>query len=180
MHNTQELWRIIPEYPKYLASNTGKIMSLPTVGKSTNNYVIQTNQKAGRVLKPRIIPAGGHLQVNLGHYKKEKYIHQLVAMAWLKRKKQCNIVMHLDDNPKNNHVDNLKWGTQLENSRWKYKHEKFGKLKNKSKTIYSQSVLLQQTENLGIVKSLLILGKKYNRTKSTMWLYYCKGKKLYS
>lgn len=176
MKNTQELWRIIPEYPQYMASNLGNIMSLPFMGKSTNTFIKSTSQRPGRILKPRIIPSGGHLQVRLGYYKKDRYVHQLVAMAWLPRKKKCNVVMHKDDNPKNNHVDNLQWGTQLENMRWIWKDSEFGKLKDKEKTIYNQCLLLQNEANYSVRKSLHILGKKYNRSFSTMWLYYKKGK----
>lgn len=178
MKSKQELWRIIPEYPQYMASNLGNIMSLPLIGKSQNTFIKTTRQRPGRILKPRTVPSGGHQQVRLGYYKKEMYVHQLVAMAFLKRRKNCNVVMHLDDNPKNNHVDNLKWGTQLENMRWIWKDSEFGKLKDKAKTIYNQSKLLQEKGNYSIRKSLERLGKKYSRSFSTMWLYYKEGEKI--
>ena len=178
MKNKQELWRIIPEYPQYMVSNFGNVMSLPIIGKSDNKFIKSTRQRPGRMLKPRTVPSGGHQQVSLSYHKKEMYVHRLVAMAWLKRRKHCNQVMHIDDNPKNNHVDNLKWGTHLENMRWIWKDSKFAKLKNKEKTIYNQSVLLQEKGNYSIRKSLLVLGKKYDRSFSTLWVYYCKGKKI--
>lgn len=39
------------------------------------------------------------------------YAHRLVAMAFLPNPKKLPQVCHEDDNPKNNNVSNLKWGT---------------------------------------------------------------------
>ena len=45
------------------------------------------------------------------------YLHRLVALAWVKNPNPdiYDIVMHLDNNPENNHYKNLKWGTQSQN-----------------------------------------------------------------
>lgn len=44
-------------------------------------------------------------------------ISRLVALAWVPNPKpeEYNVVMHLDNNPLNNHYTNLKWGTQKMN-----------------------------------------------------------------
>lgn len=174
----QELWRIIPEFPQYLASNHGNIMSLPTISKKISTHHKHSNQRAGRILKSRVVPKGGHLQVYLAHgYNKWKYVHQLVSMAWIKRKNpKCNVVMHLDDNPKNNNVTNLRWGTQHENVKWIYKDEEFGKIDNKPKKIYDLSKILQTKCDYGVRRSLEVLAKKYNRSFTTMWKYYAEEK----
>lgn len=45
-----------------------------------------------------------------------KRVHILVCETFHGEKPFENaVVMHLDDNPSNNHKDNLKWGTQKEN-----------------------------------------------------------------
>lgn len=52
------------------------------------------------------------------HYKgvsKNVKIHRLVAEAYLPNPQNLPLVMHLDDDPLNNRVDNLKWGTYKEN-----------------------------------------------------------------
>lgn len=72
----------------------------------------------GYIVKGR--PAhGGHLQVKLMDKNDEGalfYIHRLVAFTFLpKPKKHQDNVLHLDDNPANNHYTNLKWGTHKEN-----------------------------------------------------------------
>lgn len=43
------------------------------------------------------------------------YVHRLVAHAFLKRESYQKEVMHIDDNPLNNNVENLKWCTQWDN-----------------------------------------------------------------
>ena len=47
--------------------------------------------------------------------KRFPYIHRLVASAWLKREPYQTDVMHKDDNPTNNHVDNIEWCSPKEN-----------------------------------------------------------------
>lgn len=45
-----------------------------------------------------------------------KKVHQLICEAFHGPKPfEGAVVMHKDDNPLNNHKDNLKWGTQKEN-----------------------------------------------------------------
>lgn len=60
------------------------------------------------------------------------YVHRLVAHAWLKREPYQRAVMHLDDNPLNNNVKNLRWCTHLENTQdmiSKDRHNFYGKEK---------------------------------------------------
>lgn len=47
--------------------------------------------------------------------RKNVKIHRLVAEAYIPNPKNLSVVMHLDDNPLNNHYKNLQWGTQKEN-----------------------------------------------------------------
>lgn len=90
-------------------SNRGKVFVYPHKRKKSfmSGYIVE-----GR-------PAGGeHMQIQLTDINGKKaffYVHRLVAFAWLNRKAHQNTVMHLDDNPMNNCVDNLRWGTQQEN-----------------------------------------------------------------
>lgn len=42
--------------------------------------------------------------------------HRLVAMAYIPNPNNYPIVMHLDNNPLNNHVENLQWGTHSMNN----------------------------------------------------------------
>lgn len=43
-------------------------------------------------------------------------LHRLVAMAFIPNPNNYPLIMHLDNNPSNNHVSNLQWGTHAENT----------------------------------------------------------------
>ena len=50
---------------------------------------------------------------NIGYTKKN--IHQLVAEAWVPNPNNHSEILHIDENNRNNHYTNLKWGTHWEN-----------------------------------------------------------------
>lgn len=176
-----ENWRFVEGFENYLVSNTGKIMSLPVVSKIIDGYNKGSNQKPGKILKPRALPHG-HQQVALTKDGKKhwKYVHRIVAEAWLKRNKNVDIVMHLDDDPSNNSVENLKWGTQLENVRWVDKDGAFmnmGKDTNgKAILVYKEIQNLIKQTGMSVKDAFTTLGKKYNRSFNTINHWYYKGK----
>ena len=45
------------------------------------------------------------------------YIHRMVGEEWLTNPSNLPIIMHIDDDPSNNHWTNLQWGTQKDNIR---------------------------------------------------------------
>ena len=66
---------------------------------------------------------------------KKKNIHQLVAETWVPNPHGYDEILHLDDNCKNNHYTNLKWGTHKENMAYKHLPEgTVRKYKGKSST----------------------------------------------
>ena len=67
---------------------------------------------SGRILKQSV--SGGYYQVNLWKNKKtiNSRVHRLIALAFIKRIKGCNVVDHIDNNKLNNMIDNLRWVTQ--------------------------------------------------------------------
>lgn len=79
--------------------------------------IIQDAHRRKRKLK-EFSNKRGYLKVNLydysGHCNK-KYIHRLVAEAFIPNPKNKPNVNHIDFNVKNNSVKNLEWCTQSEN-----------------------------------------------------------------
>jgi hypothetical protein len=67
------------------------------------------------------------------------YVHRLVSHAWLKRESYQREVMHKDDNPLNNSVENLKWCTQYENIQDMISKNRNSQMKNR----ISDEVMLQ-------------------------------------
>lgn len=96
-----EEWRTIAGYEGlYEVSNYGRIKSLQ--GKTPRILIPSNNSK-------------GYLRVSLwdrnGKHKR-RFVHRVVAEAFLEHDKMSNVVNHLDFNPHNNNADNLEWTTQ--------------------------------------------------------------------
>lgn len=97
-------WRAIPGHEGYFASRDGEILSFV---KSEN--------------KPRILSqitsSDGHKYVFLYSGKKAKkvFVHRAVLMAWDRLPDPGEEARHLDDDPDKNSIDNLAWGTRVEN-----------------------------------------------------------------
>ena len=112
----QEIWKDISGYEGlYQVSNLGRIKSLSrTIG---NRYKCNIrNQKENRIIKP-CKKDNQYLYVSLTKNRKRnnKYIHRLVAEAFLPRIDGKNVVNHKDYDVTNNAVENLEWVTQREN-----------------------------------------------------------------
>ena len=76
------------------------------------------NLKTGKILSPAINNKGYKCVVLYNNYKsKHLQIHRGVALAFIPNANNYPIVMHIDNNPLNCHVSNLKWGTQKDNMR---------------------------------------------------------------
>lgn len=81
--------------------------------------ILQTNSRRIKELS-QYTNEGGYLKVNLYDLNgkcKKKYVHRIVAEAFLKNPKRKPNVNHIDCNRQNNNVDNLEWCTQSENIR---------------------------------------------------------------
>jgi hypothetical protein len=69
-----------------------------------------------RILKPGKTPKGYLRVVLYVDGKKKRFsVHRLVAEAFIPNPQNLPQVLHRDDNPENNRVENLFWGTNKEN-----------------------------------------------------------------
>lgn len=94
--------------------------------KGYNGYKINENgvviNKKGHAMRPALSNTG-RLRVSLEIYdengklikRDNKHIHRLVAETFIPNPNNLPVVMHKDNDPLHNHVNNLKWGTQSEN-----------------------------------------------------------------
>jgi hypothetical protein len=107
-----EIWKEIEGYEGlYEVSNYGRVKSLERIAKwGVANKVIKDT-----ILEPKANP---YCRVGLrkDNTQKAKSVHRLVATAFIPNPNNYPLVMHIDDNPQNNHVSNLQWGTKAMNS----------------------------------------------------------------
>lgn len=94
-------------------------------GYEVNEYGKVRNIKTGLILSSWNLK-NGYEQIQI---RKNAYsIHRLVAKVFHPLSEFVGaIVLHLDDNKKNNHYLNLKWGTQSENIQTAYKKGRMSK-----------------------------------------------------
>ena len=100
--STQEVWKDIPGWPDYQAAAEGRIRSL--------------KHKRPHVLKQEIDNHGYPVVwLYFGGRRKCPRVGALVLLAFVGPRPEGQECRHLDDNPLNNHLDNLAYGTHAEN-----------------------------------------------------------------
>jgi hypothetical protein len=121
MDSVAEVWRAIPGYENWQASNLGRIRSLDRVVHRKNRWGVEVAfQWKGRVLTPVLHHKGYHV-VKLGQGKKLWGWHQLIALAWIGPRPDGAVVNHIDGCKLNNRPENLEYITNSENVHHAYR-----------------------------------------------------------
>lgn len=120
--NDDEEWRDIPEWEgMYQISNKGRVKSVDRYVTGRDGVVKHRQEKL-----ISIRPSGsGYCNVSLYRDNKEhnKGVHRLVAQAFIPNPKNLPEVDHIDSNPMNNCVENLRWVTAAENTAHRIRDE---------------------------------------------------------
>lgn len=95
-----ERWKPIYYAPGYWVSNKARVYSA-----ISESFIYGSPLRSGHI--------GVSLQIN--GKRVHKYLHRLVAEAFVPNPNNCPEVRHLDDDPSNNEVWNLEWGDQYDN-----------------------------------------------------------------
>lgn len=108
-----EIWKNIEDYEGYMVSSLGRIKKLSEVIIRKDGIKMTIKEK----IKTQTISKKGYYVVNLWKNNKSKscYVHQLIAQAFIPNPENKPCVDHIDRNPLNNCISNLKWSTQKEN-----------------------------------------------------------------
>jgi hypothetical protein len=161
---------------------TDEIIWRPVRGLENAYEVSNTGlvRRKAYLLKSKVTPNGGHLQINLGTHRRT-YVHRLVAEAFLPEPKPERIwVNHKNGVPSDNNVENLEWCTPGENIAHGFRHNgrvnyncravvavnEDGEIVNEFKSIADAAKHMGVTR--GAVKSAVIRGGK---CKKLRWVY---------
>jgi len=158
-NSSKEEWLDVIGYEGYYqVSNLGRVKVLPH--KVVRGFCTAICQE--QILKPRV-KNNKYLFVRLSNGSKktsrEKYVHRLVAEAFISNPEHKAEVDHIDGNVSNNIVTNLRWCTRLENV-------------NNPNTVYKNTLKVLVSSRDGIYSevfpSLTQASKKLNIPLSTL------------
>ena len=112
------IWKDIPGFEGlYRVSNDGHVVGYKT------EYRCGNNGQTKRVLQEREIIGDkdfyGHRRVTLykNKTKRRAFVHRLVAEAFIPNPENKPEIDHINTDPSDNRVENLRWVTRLENQR---------------------------------------------------------------
>ena len=107
-----EEWRVVADYPDYEVSNLGRVRSWKG---GNNGRVVGRRASEPRIMRPARMGLYSGV-VLCGPNKQEKrYIHRLVATAFIPNPEGKPEVNHKDGDKHNNALSNLEWATSSEN-----------------------------------------------------------------
>lgn len=96
-----DLWKPVPGFEGYHVTQNGKILG-----------------PRGKIMRAAKMPSG-HLYVQCNSYGRGKqrklFVHRAVLLAFVGLPAPGEEARHLDGNPPHNNIENLTWGTRLEN-----------------------------------------------------------------
>lgn len=118
----EEIWMDIEGFPNYEVSNLGRI--------KVKEYSLNNRTFKEKLLKPQTNKRSGYVQIMLtdeNNQRKLKYLHRLVANAFLPKDDKITTVTHKDCDYANNKASNLEYGkpnprhkTEVDRKRFKY------------------------------------------------------------
>ena len=127
----KEIWKDVVGYEGlYQVSNLGRIKSLKRKCKSIHGY-----RTVSEKIYSQSVDRYGYLIVSLHkNGKKKTYtVHRLVAKAFIDNPLMLPQINHIDENKKNNKVDNLEWCTDEYNNAYGTRVERL--IRTQSRTV---------------------------------------------
>lgn len=107
-----EQWRAAPGHPGYEVSDEGRVRSIDRTHMTCGGVVRHVR---GRVLSPGITKGYRHVTLWADNRQSVRKVHQLVLEAFVGPRPSGLIVRHLNGDPGDNRLANLRYGTSSEN-----------------------------------------------------------------
>lgn len=111
----EEIWKPVVGYEGYYeVSSLGRVRSLRRTMTRKNGI---PHTIPGRVLKQPVSKRGYFtVALHQGGVQRTSTVHRIIAKAFIPNPDNLPVVRHLNDNPLDNRIENLAWGTQRENT----------------------------------------------------------------
>ena len=109
-----EIWKTIPDFPKYVISSHGKIKNI-----LTEKMIIENDLLSGpEYVTGGIKKEGYHFVIIQGVFPiiKNKLMHRLVAETFIPNPHNKPFVSHINNDKLNNNVTNLRWVDKPKNN----------------------------------------------------------------
>lgn len=109
----------------YEVSDLGRVRSLPRMSRV--NSISKGKRLMGGKIRLGSPDRGGYMRLQLTALGKVTHaaVHTLVLEAFIGPKQKGQVARHLDGNPSNNTLQNLCWGTHLENMQDRKQHGRY-------------------------------------------------------
>lgn len=150
-----EIWKQVEGFSDYEVSNLGKVRSYK-LGKEGSILIPRKTSEKKPYLMLNLLNDGGQ-------YKLVR-IHRLVALAFVTKPIDCNIVNHRDGNKLNNVATNLEWTNHAGNNKHAYEN---GLRKGPTKKFRKVAKLLNG-EILKIYKSVAEASRENDISESSI------------
>lgn len=171
--NQIEIWKDIEDFEGlYQVSNFGRVKSIERVVE----YSCKNHQNGGKhTVECKILKEStdkkGYKRISLYKNNKSypKFVHRLVAQAFIPNPENKETVNHIDFNSGNNNIENLEWTTIEENNAWSHDN---GRYNNK---IYQMIKVIFTDGRTEIYPSISKASKFIGCHRDTMYSYWERG-----
>ena len=142
----EEIWKSVKGFEGYYeVSNLGNV-------RSVDRIVLDTVRNCERLLKGKVLVKKDNgygykcVMFCKEHKIYNKYVHRLVAEAFIPNQDKLPQVNHKDEDKSNNCVDNLEWCTQLYNNEYGTRKKRWYETRIENNTININHIGLGKTE----------------------------------